>query len=349
MKPRVFIRRCESYDADKIGSILNETMHELNIRPTGKVMLKPNAVIAKKGLFPHAFTRGEFLDGALQATISNAETDSRISVGERSGITVPTRFCFKHAGYSEVIKKHDVKTYYFDEHPHQKVKLTRPENLRPEIFIPKPVVDCDFLINLPKFKAHPWTLLTLGMKNYIGLQDDRHRLVDHNQFLEKKIADLQDVIQPKFIAIDAITAGQRFMLTPDPYDMGVIIMGDNSCAVDAVACQMVNVNPENLIHLNLAHQRGFGPIDLNEISVEGDVTLDEMQHKTRDFQFCLERIDQHFPEEANIRCTVGKFPENISKDYCWGGCPGALQESMNIFKAFDPDVQTNMKPIHLLH
>ena len=63
----------------------------------------------------------------------------------------------------------------------------------------------DFLINLPKFKAHPWTRLTLSLKNFIGIQDDRHRLVDHTSFLEH-IAD-QEVIQPRFIAIDAITVG----------------------------------------------------------------------------------------------------------------------------------------------
>ena len=51
-----------------------------------------------------------------------------------------------------------------------------------------------FLVNLPKFKAHPWTRLTLRLKNLIGIQDDRHRLVDHNTFLGHKIADLQEAM-----------------------------------------------------------------------------------------------------------------------------------------------------------
>ena len=32
-----------------------------------------------------------------------------------------------------------------------------------------------FLVNCPKFKAHPLTTVTFGCKNYIGLQDDAHR------------------------------------------------------------------------------------------------------------------------------------------------------------------------------
>ena len=47
------------------------------------------------------------------------------------------------------------------------------------------------------------------MKNYIGIQDDRHRLIDHDHRLDEKIADLQYILQPQFIAIDAITAGDR--------------------------------------------------------------------------------------------------------------------------------------------
>ena len=45
-------------------------------------------------------------------------------------------------------------------------------------------------MNCPKFKAHPWTTVTFSMKNYIGIQDDRHRLIDHDHRLNEKIAEL---------------------------------------------------------------------------------------------------------------------------------------------------------------
>jgi hypothetical protein len=183
------------------------------------------------------------------------------------------------------------------------------------------------------------------LKNFIGIQDDRHRMVDHNQYLEHKIADLQSVIQPKFIAIDAITAGQKMMLTPTPFDMGAIVMGTNSCAVDTVGCHMVHVNPKDLIHLRFASERGFGPADIDRIEVSGDLPLEELKEKTKDFQFCLERIDDYFGKESNLSCTVGAFPEAHSKDYCWGGCPGALQEAMHILRGFYPNVDREMGKI----
>ena len=343
---RVLIRRCENYDSDKIAGIIKEGMADLGVKPSGRILLKPNAVIAHPQIFPHAFTRKEFLDGTLAATKACAGAQAQIAVGERSGITIPTRWAFRNAGYPEVIKKHGVKTVYFDEQRHVAVKIDAAERLRDQLFVPEAIANADFLINLPKFKAHPWTRLTLSLKNFIGLQDDRHRLVDHNLFLEHKIADLQSVVQPKFIAVDAITAGQKMMLTPTPFDMGLIVMGTNSCAVDTVGCHMVNVQPKDLTHLEYAARRGFGPMDLGQIEIDGDVSLEDIQHRNRDFQFCLERVDDYFAENSNLRCTVGKFPENHSPDYCWGGCPGAVQEAMHIFRGFDPDVDRRMGKIH---
>jgi len=344
-RPKVIIRRCGDYDPEKIGGLIREGMEELDVRPAGRILLKPNVVIAHPEVFPHAFTRKEFLDGVIRATKAKAENIREIAVGERSGITLPTRFTFKNAGYPEVLKKHKVKTYFFEEVKQVPVKLKGEARLRDNIFIPEPVARADFLINLPKFKAHPWCRLTLSLKNFIGLQDDRHRLVDHNLFLEHKIADLQEVIQPQFIALDAIIAGQKMMLTPTPFPMGAIVMGTNSCAVDTVCCHMVHVNPQDVIHLRFAAARGFGPMNLEEIEVAGDFPLPEIREQTRHFEFCLERVDRYFGKDSNLRCTVGTFPEKHSPDYCWGGCPGALQEAMHIMKAYYPNVGQEMKKV----
>ncbi|MBW2514136.1 MAG: DUF362 domain-containing protein [Deltaproteobacteria bacterium] len=345
MKHKVIIRKCGDYDADKIAGIIQEGMQELGAIPRGNILLTPNTVIAHPEIFPHAFTRKEFLDGVIAATKSLAENVKEIAVGERCGIVIPTRFSFKNAGYPEIIQKHGVKTHYFDEVKQVPVDIKGKENLRRRLFIPKPVVDADFLINLPKFKANPWSRMTLSLKNFIGIQDDRHRLVDHNQFLEHKIADLQEVIQPGFIAIDGIIAGQKMMLTPTPFPLGAIVMGTNSCAVDTVGCCMVHADPKEVVHLRLASERGFGPMDVSKIEILGDFPLEDVQAHTRGFAFCMEKIDDYFGDESNLSCTVGTFPEAHSREYCWGGCPGALQESMHIFRGLYPDVDKEMKKI----
>jgi uncharacterized protein (DUF362 family) len=341
-KQRVILRRCDQYDPDQIAGIIKEGMEELGVNPYGKTMLKPNVVIAHKEFFPNSYTRSEFLDGVLSAVKTHSSEIEELTVGERSGITIPTRYNFKQAGYFPVIEKHHIKSYYFDEEKQVLVELHNKKAIRKNIYVPKSIAETDFLINLPKFKAHPWTRMTLSLKNYIGIQDDRHRLVDHNQFLEHKIADLQEVVQSKFIAVDAIIAGEKMMLTPDPFPMGVIIMGTNSCAVDTVGCHVVNIEPSSVLHLKHTSERGYGPMDLDQIELGGDYPLEELQHKNRDFQFCLEKVDEYFNNRGNLNCTVGTFPEKHSKDYCWGGCPGALQEAIHIYKTSQPEILDNM-------
>ncbi len=343
-KHKVLIMKCQDYDPVKIAEIIDYGMKELGIKPEGNILLKPNTVIAHQELFPNAFTRMEFIDGVISAVKKNSENVKKIVLGERSGITIPTRFTFRNAGYHKVIKKHKIKAAYFDEEKQVPMDIQAKGRLRNRMFFPESIVNCDFLINLPKFKAHPWCRLTLSLKNFIGIQDDRHRLVDHNTFLEHKIADLQEAIQPRFIAIDAISAGQKMMLTPDPFPMGAIVMGTNSCAVDTVGCHMVNVNPKDLIHLKFASERGYGPMDIKEIDVGGDFPLKEVQKKAADFQFCLERVDSYF-KGTKLKCTVGSFPEKHSQDYCWGGCPGALQEAIHMTRTIVPSVENNMKKI----
>jgi uncharacterized protein (DUF362 family) len=72
--------RCDAYDPDKIAGIIKEGMQELGVKPSGKVLLKPNVVIAHPETFPNAFTRSEFLDGALAAVKDRAVDAKEIAV-----------------------------------------------------------------------------------------------------------------------------------------------------------------------------------------------------------------------------------------------------------------------------
>ncbi|MCP3953698.1 MAG: DUF362 domain-containing protein, partial [Desulfobacterales bacterium] len=87
-KYKVMIMRCSDYDPRKIEGIVKEGMQELGVRPSGRVLLKPNTVAAHPELFPHAFTRKEVLDGTLGAVKAGAQNITELAVGERCGITI---------------------------------------------------------------------------------------------------------------------------------------------------------------------------------------------------------------------------------------------------------------------
>jgi len=155
MSNRVILRRCTEYDPDRISHIIQEGMEELGVRPRGRAMVKPNCVIAHPRYYAHAFTRPEFLDGLLAALKARGGGISELSVGERCGITIPTRYAFAEAGYRPVIRRHRVKTYYFDEMPQVERPLAHPDALRSYIFVPQAVADCEFMVNAPKFGRRP--------------------------------------------------------------------------------------------------------------------------------------------------------------------------------------------------
>ncbi len=185
------------------------------------------------------------------------------------------------------------------------------------------------------------------MINYIGLQDDRHRLIDHDHRLHEKIADLQHVIQPQFICIDGVVAGQGRMLTPRPFDLGLLIMGNNQVSFDAVCCAIVGVDPYDVPHIRLAAERGFGTLDLQRIRITGDVTLEQARARAKGFQVGLVRVEKYF-EGTAITAYAGPPPEGEGTDYCWGGCPGAIEEAIEILRLYDAECDAKMPRMHVV-
>ena len=346
-RPTVILRDCAEYATDRIRVLVREALEHLDLTPSGRVLIKPNTV-ASGEYFPHAYTRAEFAEGVALALRDRASDDvEEIAIGERCGITMPQRFAYKGAGYYKMAKRADVKLYHFDECTQVEIPLYHPERLRDSIYTPEPVAKADFFVNMPKFKAHPWTTVTFSMKNYIGIQDDRHRLIDHDHRLNDKVADLQYIVQPQFIAIDAITAGEGRMLTPIPYDMGLVIMGDNQVAFDAVCCHLIGLDPLSVDHIRMAHERGFGPVDLAEIDIISETPFAELQAKHAAFRTGLIRIEDYF-EGTNIRAYAGPPPSDGGYDYCWGGCPGALEEAIELLRLFDVATDEKMPKTHIV-
>src|SRR6202012_3313242 len=101
-------------------------------------------------------------------------------------------------------------------------------------------------------------------------------------------------IQPQFIAIDAITAGEGRMLTPTPFELGLIVMGNSQVAFDAVCCAIIGVDPRSVEHIALAEDRGFGTTDLSKIEITGDVSLEAAQAKAKGFNVGLIRVEKYF-------------------------------------------------------
>jgi uncharacterized protein (DUF362 family) len=346
-RARVILRHVDTYDPERIRTVIREGLDTLGLKPRGRTLVKPNLVAAGP-LFEHAHTRVEFMEGVLRALQDRSDGNvEELAVGERCGITIPTRFIYEGAGYDPMLERVGVKRYCFDEVSQVQIPLTHEGRLRDYLFTPEPIAKADFFVNCPKFKAHPWTTVTFSMKNYIGIQDDRHRLIDHDHALNRKVADLQYIIQPQFIAIDAIIAGEGRMLTPIPKALNLVIMGNNQVAFDSVCSRIIGLDPHDIEHIQLAHERGFGPMEQSEIEISGDVSFDEAKERAKGFRCGLIRVEKYF-EGTNISAYAGPPPGHDETGYCWGGCPGVLEEVIEILRLYDEQCDAKMPKIHMV-
>ena len=137
----------------------------------------------------------------------------------------------------------------------------------------KEILDGHILINIPVAKSHSATGVSLGMKGLMGLIWDRESF--HSQYnINQAIADLGTIIKPQLTILDAT----RALVSGGPGGPGevkkpnLIIAGIDPVAVDSYGVSIVpwygqNFKGRQVEHLLIAHQKGLGKIDIDQLKV----------------------------------------------------------------------------------
>ncbi len=135
------------------------------------------------------------------------------------------------------------------------------------------VLDSEVLINLPQAKSHSATGVSLGIKGLMGLIWDRGSF--HSKYdIDEALTDLATVLKPNLTILDAT----RALVSGGPGGPGevvkpnLIIAGIDPVAVDSFAVSLVpwygqKFKGRQVKHLLMAHQRGLGKIDVDQLKV----------------------------------------------------------------------------------
>ena len=186
----------------------------------------------------------------------------------------PAELCLKRSGIQEACKP--IKGVYVlalgDRKFFREIKVPQGKVLdRVEVI--KEVLDSDVLINLPQAKTHSATGVSLGIKNLMGLIWDRYSF--HSRYnINQALADLATVIKPQLTILDAT----RAFVSGGPGGPGevqkpnLIIAGIDPVAVDSYGVSVApwygqNFRGRQVEHLLVAHQRGLGQIDLEQLRI----------------------------------------------------------------------------------
>ncbi|MEK7270517.1 MAG: DUF362 domain-containing protein [Planctomycetota bacterium] len=115
-----------------------------------------------------------------------------------------------------------------------------------------PAVECNVLINLPCCKNHGGAGVTFGLKNLMGLIDDRGRL--HGK-MQPGIVDLSRLVKVDLTVLDA----WKIMLTGGPAgggseykDAKTIVAGIDRVALDAYALELMGRKAGSIEHIQSA-------------------------------------------------------------------------------------------------
>lgn len=178
-----------------------------------------------------------------------------------------------------VTDKYDVENYYLygndmewvtyePKQPFLVLDKVYPEGVQ----IPKVFYGAN-IVHLPTVKTHVFTTITGAMKNAFGGLLHRKRHWTHS-VIHETLVDLlmiqQDIHSGIFAVMDGTFAGDG----PGPRAMRVhqkdiILASSDQVAIDAISAKLQGFDPMQIPFIRLAHERGLGVGDPDEIEIVG--------------------------------------------------------------------------------
>jgi len=247
---RVAIRRALNYQTD-LAALLDETLREFELPVQGRtVLLKPNFV----------------------------EPDPQGVINTHPAVVAAARECFLRLGAQSVMVAegpgHERDTegiletnrlrHYLGPLADKFVDLNLDDvRLVPtrthastvkELYLPRTVLEADFVVSMPKLKTHHWAGVTLSLKNMFGIVPGNcygwPKNALHWAGLTRSILDINSTVRPDFAIVDGIVGMEgNGPLQGDAKPCGLLVVGDDSVAVDATCTRIMGMAPERIDYL----------------------------------------------------------------------------------------------------
>ena len=177
--------------------------------------------------------------------------------------------CYKNSGIEQAVKDAGGRMVSGDsEGYYQKVSVPQGNRLT-GAKVHELLLDTDVFINVPILKDHSSSMLTLGMKNLMGVVWNRWYW--HLNDLHQCIADFASFRKPALTVVDAYNVlkqnGPRGVSVNDVVPMKSQIVSTDLVAADAAAARLFGLDPAEVRHIQLADRMKLGRMDLTALSI----------------------------------------------------------------------------------
>ncbi|MDD2337873.1 MAG: DUF362 domain-containing protein [Geobacteraceae bacterium] len=179
------------------------------------------------------------------------------------------RRCYTNSGIEEAVKKAGGKMVSADsEGYYQRVSLPMGKRLT-ETMVHEALLNADVFINVPVLKHHSSAMVTIGMKNLMGVVWDRGYW--HRNDLHQCIADFASFRKPDLTVVDAYNVmkrnGPRGVSVNDVVAMKAQIVSKDPVAADSAAAKLFGVDPADIRHIQIAAEMNLGRMNLQDLSI----------------------------------------------------------------------------------
>lgn len=231
------------------------------VSPGADVALKPNLGWDK--LIPGAISAPWLVEGVIIALKNHV---GRIYVVESDQVVVDVRDAIRVSRIDEVCRRQGVEWVNMSRGAFVRVTGGTRLTLH-DIHIPEILTRTE-LITLPVLKTHNKTTITGAIKNQWGcLQTLRHSF---HTVLPQALVDVNTLVEPRFAVMDGTVGlegdGPKSGM---PRELNVILASGNLVGLDATAARLMGFEAEQIEHLVLCQEHGFGSLD-SRLTVVGE-------------------------------------------------------------------------------
>jgi uncharacterized protein (DUF362 family) len=239
------------------------------VKPGQKVVIKPNMSFARP---PEAGTNTHPLVVREVLVMCKEAGAARVRVLDHS-LHDPER-ALELSGIRDVCDSVEkgICHHLMDSAFYRETRLPEAAEMRTNSFMID-VLEADVIIAVPVAKSHGAAGVSLSMKGQMGLILDRRPM--HSRYsLDVSLADLAQRVKPDLAVIDATRVlttggpgGPGKLITP-----GEIIASADPVAADATAVASYEwygrrMQPRQVAHIRLAHERGLGRMDVENLRI----------------------------------------------------------------------------------
>lgn len=300
---RVLCRACPDYEQAKVDAAVEAVFafcpNARRLGPHSHVLLKPN-LLAKHPPERAVTTHPAVVAACIRACVRRGVLPQHITVADSpGGVWKPgaMRAVYACAGVEEVCRALGARAYV-----DCKTGVRPTEGRRVRSFeMMQPVLQADFIIDLPKVKTHVMTGMTCAVKNLFGVVPGLSKAEFHMRFPQPDVfgdmlVDLCEAVRPDMIVADGIMAMEGDgPASGTPYALGLVLGGQHAYALDIAVCRILGISPQRVPYLAAAAARGLCPAGPVERLICGDV---QAAAPRTDFHLPSSMLDISFAQKA---------------------------------------------------